>query len=110
MVRLYEDRPRWIYHDELPLIQKRRGGGDYHKLRFWNLIEQQPNTDNPNLPGNRSGTWRPTADGIRFAKGEIVLPKYALIFDNKCLGFEGELVSIRECLPKNFDFREIWGD
>ena len=100
---------RWINRADGPQIQNMRGGGDYNKLRHWGLIEHAPNEDNPALPKRSSGLWRPTVLGRSFVRNQIALPKYALVFDRKCFGFEGEEVRLRDCLPEWFDFWETWG-
>jgi hypothetical protein len=79
-------------------------GGDYAKLRFWNLIESQPNDD----PEKRSsGMWRPTSSGVAFAMNQMTLPKYAHVFDDRVLKHSGAPVAITETLGKKFNYEEL---
>jgi hypothetical protein len=79
-------------------------GGDYAKLQHWNLVERRVNED----PEKRtSGLWRPTPKGVQFAKGEISLPQYVLLYNNEVLGHTGNLIGIRAALGTKFDYDEL---
>lgn len=84
-------------------IRKIRGvrGGDYGKLRYWGLIEQQTSER------GAGGMWRLTERGAQFAANEVKIPKQAFVFNNKCQGFSIEKVSIRECVGKKFNYEEL---
>lgn len=108
LAKAYQRDHRWYDWREEPVRgDGQKGGGDYSKLRFWGLIEHKPNTDKHNLPQNYSGMWRPTQKGISFAYNKLAIPKYALIYNNKLLGFKGEMVTITDCLPEYFSFWEL---
>lgn len=104
LVRSCEREQRYYDCKDAPLR-----GGDYAKLRFWGLIEKEPASEHDNLPSGYSGMWRPTPQGVEFANNRTRVQKYALVFDNKLFGFEGEYTCIEDCLPKYFDFWETWG-
>jgi len=78
--------------------------GDFAKLRYWGLIEEEPNED----PGKRkSGSWRPSATGTLFVKGLITVHGYARVYNGECAGLEGDPVSIRDALDDQFDYAEL---
>lgn len=115
LVRSYERDPKWYNRAEAPVMNHISGGPDYGKLRYWDLVTPCPNLAefpaeyNPRLPARRSGWWRPTSTGIHFARHNLALPKYAIVWHDTVLGYEGEDVLISECLPEYFDFWEAWG-
>ena len=98
----------WCPVSEMPEIQSRRGGGDFGKLIYWGLIEERP--PDADTKARTSGQWRITSRGKMYAAGFFELPKYVLIYNGACLGFEGEPRGVRECLGKRFDFAELWRD
>lgn len=76
-------------------------GGDFPKLAHWRLIETQENED----PAKRSsGLWRMTEHGRAFVLGNLTVKKYALIYNAKLYGFEGEKIGIRDALGEKFDY------
>lgn len=92
----------WV--DTTTLFQQRMFA-DFAKLRFWKLIEK---LDGERADGSRRiGLWRLTEEGKLFVKEQIRVPKYAVVYNNKWLDYEGEPVSIRNCLGKKFDYAEI---
>ena len=76
------------------------------KLRYWGLVEE---ADVEREDGGRAGWWRVTREGARFVTGKITVPKYARIYDGRCLGLHGEPVTIRDCLGERFDYAELMG-
>lgn len=78
--------------------------GNFPKLRWWGLIERPANDD----PDKRSsGMWRITEKGRAFVKGRITVPKKALLYNQKCWGFEGDQVSIKDSLGEFFSYRDL---
>lgn len=80
------------------------GGGDFAKLKSWRLIEECPveHEDKKN-----SGYWRVTERGEQFVLRKIRLRKYALILTTNLLGFDGDFVSIQDCLRERFSYQEL---
>ena len=74
------------------------------KLRYWGLLEEEP-TRRPD--GGRAGWWRVTQHGEQWIRGEVVIPKYAEIYNGECLGLIGEPTTIRQALGKKFDLAEL---
>jgi hypothetical protein len=83
--------------------------GDTHEasqLEWWKLIEEE-SVRRPD--GGRAGWWCVTDLGVQFARREIALPKYARIYDHRCLGLTDEPVNIVDCLGQRFDYAELMG-
>jgi len=79
-------------------------GTDFVKLAYWGLIEEQPNTD----PDRRSsGFWRLLPKGVDFVTGKLGVKKRAIIYSNRVLAFEGDVVYIRDCLGDKFSYSEL---
>jgi hypothetical protein len=84
-------------------------GGDYAKLKFWELIEPQNSETCPDE--KRSiGLWRITADGIAFLKGLHHVPRHIWTFDNQVIDSPElpDLVFVNDLHP--FDWKKFMGD
>lgn len=79
-------------------------GGDFGKLRYWNLIVQEVNMDTKK---RTSGLWKMTDTGVRFVQNRLELPKYALVYNQIFYGFKGEKVRITDCLTNGFNYAEL---
>ncbi len=79
-------------------------GGDYAKLRYWDLVEQHDNTDEDK---RASGLWRPTAKGIQFYRNQITVPKTVATYDGVPRAFIGDNVNIIQVLGKKFSYQEL---
>lgn len=82
------------------------GGGDFAKLRFWGLVEEMEK-DPDDTETRTSGMWRITERGKLFARGELMVERYARIFNQKLYRMEGEMIDIRHSLGKRFDYEEL---
>lgn len=78
---------------------------DFHKLRFWNLLEKK--VEDRADGSNRNGYYRITSRGVMFAEGSMEVNKHAIIYNNEFLGFEGEMISLKNALKEKFDFKEL---
>lgn len=87
----------------LPTVLDRKQA-DEAKLLHWGLLEEET-ISRPD--GGRAGWWRLTALGEAFVGNLARVPKYCLIYDSKCLGLDGPLVSITDCLGDRFDYAEL---
>lgn len=74
------------------------------KAAYWALIED---SDVPREDGGRAGWWRVTAKGDAFCRGQITVPKYARVYDGRCLGLIGEPIGIHEALGEKFNYEEL---
>lgn len=102
---LKNGQQHYINVHKFPFIQGRRGGGDFAKLQFWGLIEQEPVPDE--VDAKHSGEWRPTKAGIQFVQGNIKAAKYVMVYLNDVVGTSEEEVTVQEALKKKFSFAEV---
>ena len=84
-----------------------RRGREEGKLRFWGLIEEATERRED---GGRAGWWRVTPKGVQFAHGRLPVNSYARVYNNHLLGFDGNLVTIAECLGRPFNLDELMED
>ncbi|MBB5167120.1 hypothetical protein [Mycobacterium sp. AZCC_0083] len=98
----------WVYFPDLGRELNLGGGrGDEVKARFWGLIEAHPSEVKPD-GSSRGGLWRLTEFGQQFVRGEARIAKYALVYNNQCVGLDGsETVDIDQALGEKFDYREL---
>ncbi len=87
--------PRW-------LVSK---GGTLATLQHWSFIEEQPNERDTTK--RTSGIWRPTWDGIAFARRETTTLSHVRLYDNQVLGFAGDHIDIAAALGERFDYSEL---
>lgn len=91
LILLYR-RDGWATWPEL--LDNRRG--DEAKLRYWSLVECV-----------NGSLWRVTELGRQFVEGAATVPKFALVYNSRVLGFEGEPVTIHDALGNRFDLAEL---
>ncbi len=102
LIKFYkEDWGKWIN----PIEQFNTVNGDYAKLRHWGLIEKSKEKPSPDKKA--SGNWRITQAGIDFVKGRTTVSQKVKLYNNKCWGFTGDKVNIRQALGTKFNFQEL---
>lgn len=106
LMQEYEKRPRWLHVDEPGSLALRGPGGDHAKLLYWYLVESLPH-HGVSSEKRDSGLWRPTASGMRFAKGEIRVPSHVHLYDGKLLGYSQETITIQDALGEHYDYAEL---
>jgi hypothetical protein len=80
--------------------------GGYGTLaHFWGLMEVQPGERADG--SKRVGWWRLTPQGVAFVEGRARAPKFARLYAQRCLGFTGEPITIRDALGNKFDYNEL---
>lgn len=95
LVRLYETHLTkgfnvYIHPSEvLKKIESSTHSRDYSMLRHWGLIAKQ------------GEGWKITEKGRSFVKGESMVQKNAIIYNNKLITLSGPLVSIDTETPKH---------
>jgi hypothetical protein len=95
----------WIYVPSVAPIRILRSN-ELPKCKHWKLCEPQP--QEPNSDQKCSGVWRPTDHGVAFARRQIPIRKYAILYNDTCLGFEGDDFYIDEALGSGgFNYREL---
>ena len=90
-------------------------GGDWCKLRFWGMIEPAPKHEDDALDmetsdseNPRSGLWRITPRGRDFIDGSIRVQERALVFNNKCYGFSGQMMNVLQIMQAGgFQYGDI---
>lgn len=92
------------YVDVPDLLRRFRAARDFCILKYWELIEQRPNHDEKI---RTSGKYRLTLTGELFLEGRLRLPKFALVFDDKAIGFSSELVGLKDIAGEQFDYSEL---
>ena len=83
------------------------GGGDYAKLRYWNLIEPMPH--DPGSKKRSSGMWKLTPFGRDFVHERTTVHGtcYYRHPEGGVLGFEPEQVGIRDVLGRHFSYPDL---
>lgn len=95
------DREAWSY-EHAPSLP-----GDTHEisqLAWWGLIEEERVARED---GGRAGFWRLTSLGARYVLDVEAVPKYAHVYDGRCIRLDGPPTSIRAALGSRFDLREL---
>ncbi len=95
-VYVRETAPRW-------LLSK---GGSFALLQHWGLIESkaQPSNDKSQ---KESGVWKITRKGTDYVNEQITVRARVILYNNKCEGFEGEQIWIKQALGGKFDYQEL---
>lgn len=78
--------------------------GDASKLTYWGLLQEERIQRED---GGRAGWWHVTPAGVLFARGMLEVPKYALVYNGRCLGMEGPPVTILDCIGIGFNLAEL---
>jgi len=84
-------------------------GGDYAKLIWWKLVEHRKlrkDEKEANVKKD-SGKWRITPLGRQFLSGEVVVPRYIFIYNNRVSMFSAETTGARDALTDKFNFGEL---
>jgi hypothetical protein len=71
---------------------------------WWGLLVESPQRRDD---GGRGKAWRLTPDGVAYVRHELAVPKYARVYDGRCLSLDGEPQNIGHALGKRFDYREL---
>lgn len=93
-----------------PSVAAHVGGGDFAKLRYWGLIEEQTKEvrgrgGSVQLRGN--GHWRITGAGAQFVEGTVTVQRHVWVYAGQALGFHGEHISIHDALGDKFSYAEL---
>lgn len=83
-------------------------GGDWAKLRYWNLLEEK--SDEIRADGSkRVGFWKITPLGNDFVRGFATVPRFADVYNGEVVNIYGPPVTIREVLKTRFNYDELMG-
>lgn len=80
-------------------------GGDWQKLRFWELIERMAGERDDG--SDRVGMYRLTEGGRDFVERRVSVPRYAFFYAQIFMGHDPPLIVIEDALDTPFDFRNI---
>jgi hypothetical protein len=80
-------------------------GGDWAKLRLWDLIEPQPGERDDG--STRTGYYRISQTGIAFVELRWQTPRHVLIYNQEVLGYEGPDVLFTDVIGDKFDYNEL---
>lgn len=96
----------YIHTDELARATEKGSTRDsgFTSLAYWGLIEPKLHDGGEK---RTSGFWRLTERGVDFLRGRVRLPKYALVYDNRVLGFEGDMTDAKDAYGAMFNFEEL---
>lgn len=93
----------WVYKPDVL-----RGFGaaarDESLLRFWGLLEEEREL---RPDGGRAGYWRVTPNGGKYAVGNLIVPKFAVLYNNTLLRMEGPGVDITDALGNHFSLSRL---
>jgi len=106
LVNRYQVTPGWYSYNSGWSLKIMRGSGDIAKLLYWGLVERKAK-DPADDSVKHSGLWRPSRAGISFVYGSLTVQKNALVYGGKCLGLEGDNISIRDALTSKFNYSEL---
>jgi len=102
LIKMYRfDGKNFIY---LPDLRSGNDSRDDAMMQYWGLIEEEK-IRRPD--GGRAGYWKVTDAGEEWLKGSTTIPCYALVYNGKCLGFEGKDATIKDALGKNFNLEDL---
>jgi hypothetical protein len=91
-----------IVRERVPDISHQ--GGYMNLSVHWGLMEEE-RTLRPD--GGRAGFWRVTDLGEAWLRDQTTVPKYALIYDSRCLGRRGVPVGVRDALGSKFSYDDL---
>lgn len=91
-------------HARSLLLPGLTGISDLGKAKYWDLIEAMPHEPDAN---KSSGMWQLTKKGIDFVQKRISIPKYAIVYNDDVIRFEGDPVTIRDVLSEKFDYQKL---
>lgn len=90
----------WVHlPTQIPARSREEG-----KLKYWGLLEED---SEKREDGGRAGWWRVTPRGLAFILQEIQVPKYARVYDGRCLGFVGDSIWISDALGTKFSYADL---
>lgn len=106
LIRAYNEFHREWFHISDIGMGKGAGSGDFSKLQYFDLIQREDH--NAGDQGKKtSGRWRITEFGVLFIQKQVYIQKYALVYNAEKLGYEGEHITIDECLGDKFDYNQL---
>jgi hypothetical protein len=106
LVQSYAVEPRWYHIGEFPTVQRRPGGGDFAKLRHWEMICEKAKEEGEDSK-RTSGYWQPLPKATQFVNNLIRVPSHAFLYRNVLVEFEKTSTNVVESLGKKFNYKEL---
>jgi len=115
MYRHFQTASDWLdmhqYISNMVAIGSEVKGGEWSKLKYWQLIVGRPpekkSVVNPKPPVKTQGMYKMTELGTRFALGKLKVPKSLWLYNNQVIETNKKLVSIQECLGKEYKYEDL---
>ena len=100
LVREFEKTKDWVHYKNCKFSSR-----DYPALAYWGLAETKID---PDRKTRTNGMWKPTPEGISFAKGAAHIPRYVYTFNGKVTGFDkSEMIDISKALGQHFNYNTM---
>ena len=97
------------YHYLPPILDTLHGTaahGGYGTLgQHWGLLHPMPGERADG--SNRVGWWRLTTLGTAYVRDAVTVPRYAHLYNGRCLRLSGPPWSIRQALGTRFNYAEL---
>lgn len=81
-----------------------KGQGDCSRLHKWGLVTEERSRRED---GGRSGYWKLTERGVRFAQGRDQVPKRLYVYNNEVIDADGPLITLADALGEPFDYSRL---
>lgn len=115
MYRHFQDTPDWLhvakYLENMSAVGSEVRGGEWSKLKYWQLIEEHPPVKKSALSNkpvvNMAGHYKVTERGMRFVRCEATVPDKILLYDGHLMGFGTKDVTIKDCLGKSYRYEDL---
>jgi hypothetical protein len=107
LYRTSGEKRRWIHVGDTAPRSIVKSGGEFAKLRWWGLIQEQPNTDDE--AKRTSGIWRITEAGVAFVLRQSLLPTAVYLYNNRLVGHSPDTTDIAAALGRKFSYAELMG-
>lgn len=87
---------RYVHAPSLPGVA--RAGGEFARLAYWGLIEDD---------ALRPGYWHITELGLLWLKGDAAVPKFALVYNGELIRLDGPEIFIAAAVGTKFNLAEL---
>jgi hypothetical protein len=111
LIALYTDHGLDFGH--LPSVARRHlpevahQGGYLVLSAHWSLMAEERGL---RPDAGRAGYWHITGHGEQWLQGATRVPSHASIYNGRCRGLDGDLISVEDALGERFDFRSLMRD
>jgi|WetSurMetagenome_2_1015567.scaffolds.fasta_scaffold632674_1 hypothetical protein len=115
MYRHFQTASDWLdmsqYLDNMVALGSEVKGGEWSKLKYWQLIVERPpekkSVLNPKPTVKTQGMYKLTDKGRDFVLGKLKAPKSLWIYNGHVIEANKKSMSIQECLGKDYKYEDI---